>query len=121
MKQSVKTIIDLSGIDLNALAPDNCREVTKAAGKNPGTSELDTKGRPSKTFNIPRGYRLRIPKDFARRTEGTETNQKLGDGGGKVMTRDEARWARLREIIAEFRASQTQNVIDPQPEAASNV
>ena len=96
-----------AGIDLRTLTPENFREVTKAAGKNPGTDEFTTKGLPSKTFGLPRGYRLRIPKSIARRVPGTDTNKSDGDGGESTLTLNEARWARLRDVIAAFRASIT--------------
>lgn len=97
MSNNIKTVIDLTGVVLDELTPDNFREVTKAAGKNP-----DANG-------IPRGYRLKIPKHIARRVNGTKTNTKIGDGGSDTLTRNEARWERLQEIINEFLSSTTAN------------
>lgn len=108
MSNNAKTIIDLSGIDLLELTPDNFREVTKAAGKNP-----DAAGNA-------RGYRLRIPKHIARRVVGTDTHTKIGPGDQEPLTRDEARWERLREILAEFQSSQTTEQV-AEPQELSNV
>ena len=79
------TIIDLSGIDLSQLTPENFLDLTKEAGKNPGPD------------GIARGYRLRIPKDLARRTIGKGSNPNEGD-----LTLEEARKLRLTQLIEEF-------------------
>jgi hypothetical protein len=98
MSNNLNTVINLDGVDIDSLTPDNFLTLTKAAGKNPGPD------------GNPRGYRLRIPKNIAARTVGSVTRNKMEEDGTldhtePTFTAEQARQYRLDEIVATYRVS----------------